>query len=963
MKTQLQKYVFWLNVILGFYFTTVNSQYTEFYGVTAKGGEFNNGTIFKTDGDGNNLNVLYSFPVKNEGILPIGNLCTATNGKYYGITQSGGENDRGVIYEWDPTNNAYVVKFEFNNDSIGKKPAGSLILASNGKLYAMTHYGGSYGGGVIFEWDPQTNTYTKKFDFASSTARNPSGSLIQADNGKFYGMTVNGGEYDAGVLFEWDRTTNTYSDKFDFGECYCADVGIVTGKNPVGALIEATNGKMYGMTSGGGEFGKGVLFNWDPDSNKYSKIFDFNGENGSKPNGSLIMASNGMLYGVTENGGDSGGGVLFEWDPSTDTIVKKFDFTGVENGSAPSGPLIQAQNGKLYGVTASSGSHYNGVLFEWDPTTNTYKKELDFDGVEKGAKPVSLTLADNNRLIGITSEGGINNSGVLFEWDIISESFTKKIEFNICENGSDPIGSLVQVDNDKLYGTTYSGGKYGCGVLFEWNILSKTFIKKADFNRKENGCRPKGSLILEDNGKLIGLTDRIRSDTAAIFEWDPYANVLSKKFDFRSVENGEFPVGSLLKAKDGKIYGMTVNEGEYDAGVLFEWDPSTNTFIKKFDFYGDERGGFPSFSLIQADNGKFYGITQGGGTHGGGVIFEWNPTTNTYMKKFDFLGDHLFNHLCSPLIQADNGKFYGRLSSNFEVDEGTIYEWDSTANITIKRTEGLDLYLAPDYGSPMLQADNGKIYGTSSGGGTYGEGTLFEWDPVTNAFKTKNYFNTTNGSIPSGGLIEVKQLLSSILNEQTCNSFTSPSGKYTWKESGVYKDTIPSTAGYDSIIIVNLTIISSDASVTQNQSVLTANAAGAAYQWINCDNGDTPIEGESNQTFTATTDGNYAVIVNENGCIDTSVCFTVNITGLLNNTFNHNITLYPNPTDGSFSIDLGRIYPNAEITITELNGRIIRKDNMINSRFKDLYISESPGMYLLIITSGNKKAIFKISKN
>jgi len=262
-----------------------------------------------------------------------------------------------------------------------------------------------------------------------------------------------------------------------------------------------------------------------------------------------------------------------------------------------------------------------------------------------------------------------------------------------------------------------------------------------------------------------------------------------------------------------------------------------------------------------------------------------------------------------------------------------------------------------------LQADNGKIYGTSSGGGTYGEGTLFEWDPVTNAFKTKNYFNTTNGSIPSGGLIEVKQLLSSILNEQTCNSFTSPSGKYTWKESGVYKDTIPSTAGYDSIIIVNLTIISSDASVTQNQSVLTANAAGAAYQWINCDNGDTPIEGESNQTFTATTDGNYAVIVNENGCIDTSVCFTVNITGLLNNTFNHNITLYPNPTDGSFSIDLGRIYPNAEITITELNGRIIRKDNMINSRFKDLYISESPGMYLLIITSGNKKAIFKISKN
>jgi hypothetical protein len=153
-----------------------------------------------------------------------------------------------------------------------------------------------------------------------------------------------------------------------------------------------------------------------------------------------------------------------------------------------------------------------------------------------------------------------------------------------------------------------------------------------------------------------------------------------------------------------------------------------------------------------------------------------------------------------------------------------------------------------------------------------------------------------------------------------------------------------------------------DTSVTQNQEVLTANVAGASYQWINCDNGNSPMVGETQQSFTATTEGNYAVIVSENGCIDTSVCFYISITGLPVNTFKHNITLYPNPTDGSFSIDLGRVYPNAEIAITELNGRIIRKDNIINSRFKYLQMSESPGPYMLIISSGNEKVVFKILK-
>jgi len=150
--------------------------------------------------------------------------------------------------------------------------------------------------------------------------------------------------------------------------------------------------------------------------------------------------------------------------------------------------------------------------------------------------------------------------------------------------------------------------------------------------------------------------------------------------------------------------------------------------------------------------------------------------------------------------------------------------------------------------------------------------------------------------------------------------------------------------------------------VTQNQSVLTANASAATYQWIDCDNGNASIEGETQQTFAASKDGDYAVIISENKCIDTSVCFSIKIASLLINTFKHDVTLYPNPTNGSFSIDLGSIYPKVEVTISHMDGRVILKDFLINKRFKNFRISETPGLYFVTITSKKERAVFKVTK-
>jgi len=204
-------------------------------------------------------------------------------------------------------------------------------------------------------------------------------------------------------------------------------------------------------------------------------------------------------------------------------------------------------------------------------------------------------------------------------------------------------------------------------------------------------------------------------------------------------------------------------------------------------------------------------------------------------------------------------------------------------------------------------------------------------------------------------------VVTNTISAETCESYTSPSGKI-WSESGEYKDTIPNAQGCDSVIIVYLTTVTVDTSVTRNQEMLTAKAESANYQWIDCNNDFAPIYGEQQQTFSPSEDGHYAVVVSQNDCSDTSACFSFIKTGLVINTFTHNITIYPNPNDGSFTIDLGDIYPNVEITVTELDGQIIRKDNLINSRIIELQVYAPLGMYVVTINSKYEKAVLRILK-
>jgi len=169
-------------------------------------------------------------------------------------------------------------------------------------------------------------------------------------------------------------------------------------------------------------------------------------------------------------------GVIFEYD-TVGVLTKKFDFDGTNNGRKPKGHLLQASNHKLYGMTELGGANDMGVIFEFD-TTGSFINKIDFDGSNKGRFPSgSLMETSNGKIYGATNAGGILDFGVLFEYDTTA-GYTKMLDFELAPNGIQPHGNLIKASNDKLYGMTKEGGDNSIGVLFEYDPITDVIAKK-----------------------------------------------------------------------------------------------------------------------------------------------------------------------------------------------------------------------------------------------------------------------------------------------------------------------------------------------------------------------------------------------------------------------------------------------------------------------------------------------------
>lgn len=180
-------------------------------------------------------------------------------------------------------------------------------------------------------------------------------------------------------------------------------------------------------------------------------------------------------------------------------------------------------------------------------------------------------------------------------------------------------------------------------------------------------------------------------------------------------------------------------------------------------------------------------------------------------------------------------------------------------------------------------------------------------------------------------------------------------------QPGIYNDSFKTVFGCDSIIQITLTNSSVGTAVVQIANALKALQDSAAYQWLDCNNSYLPISGATAQIYTATANGDYAVEVTKNGCVDTSVCYTVTGVGINNINFSQSVSMYPNPATGAVKIDLGQVYNNADIAVYSINGQKLIAKKINNSQTVELDIEGlTGGIYLVEIKTAGKYAVLKL---
>lgn len=654
-----------ISLFIFLFFPAINSHAQgEFWGTTYLGGQSNLGVIYKTDANGNNQLVKKEFLTMFPGSGRQIKLCqaTLTTGKLYGVG-GGGPNEKGIIYEFNQITNEYLKKVDLDGSVPFRQ---SLIQAPNGKLYGMTYDGGINNLGTLFEYDPVSNSYVKRIDFNGTNGKSPTSGLTLGASGKLYGLAEGGAFNNYGVLFEYDPITNIFTKKIDFDG--------TAGKAPFNGINQAANGKLYG-------YAFGAIFEYDPLSNILLKKVDESVIGGNISGSGLTQANNGKMYGVNSSNylTSNSKGNIFEFDPITSSYVVKVEFDGA-NGNYPSSDLLLASNGKLYGTTNSGGIEDNGVLFEYEPGTSSPTKLFEFT-VNTGTYPWgSLMQATNGKLYGITGNGG-PGFGVLFEFDLTSNIYSRKIDFSASSDGNLPIYSPMQASNGKLYGYTYAGGENGRGTLYEYNLSSDSFIRRYDFNSSLSS--PNGKLVEALSGFLFGSSGFGGiNKKGAIFKFDINSNTVTTLFSFDGSNTGSFP-NSLTVGANGKIYGTCGEGGANDLGTIFEFDPTSNAITKKIDL-DFANGGRLQGALIQASNGKFYGLAGSGGSNGRGALLEYNPTLNSYSKLVNF-DSNTGTYFPGELIEASSGVLYGFAGNDGTNGKGTLFEYNLITNVFTKR--------------------------------------------------------------------------------------------------------------------------------------------------------------------------------------------------------------------------------------------------------------------------------------
>jgi len=271
-----------------------------FYGATVFGGTNGVGTVYKLTPKGV-MTVLHSFTGGADGDRPLSPPIQAASGLFYGTTTSQSVADSSVY----SVTSGGVLKTLHTFTGTDGQNVNALIQGTDGNFYASTCSGGTSNDGVIFKMTA-AGKVTVLHNFAGSDGSGACWALVQASDGNFYGVANTGGTAGAGVVFKV-TPGGTYTVIHNLN-------GTTDGAYPDSSLVQATDGNLYGVTSSQSAYDIGTLYRVTTGGTfttlySFTSGFTFNAD-GGYPQSALIQHTNGLLYGSTFTGGDSSCGTV-----------------------------------------------------------------------------------------------------------------------------------------------------------------------------------------------------------------------------------------------------------------------------------------------------------------------------------------------------------------------------------------------------------------------------------------------------------------------------------------------------------------------------------------------------------------------------------------------------------------------------------------------------------------------------
>lgn len=341
------------------------------------------------------------------------------------------------------------------------------------------------------------------------------------------------------------------------------------------------------------------------------------------PWGRVIQGPDRTLYGTSHDGGSLG--TVYKLASGSTAPQLVYGFPNRTDGSGTDAPVIQGQDGRLYGTTYyDGGSARCGTIFAVNPDGTGFTVLHTFADTDGCNPTAGLVQADNGNLYGTVYTGGPNHLGGIFRIAPDGSGYTVLHMFTNVNEGSNPRAGLIEGLDGRLYGTTMGGGAKGGGIVFAINPDGSGFSTIYAFGRNttDGGASPRGGLVQGSDGTLYGTT----SAGGQYGQGSAFKLTLGGTFTvlhtFGATGDGKSPHAELLLASDGRLYGTAASGGSKEAGLVFSvgTDGSGYTVIHTF-LGGSTDGSVPETGLIQDDSGALVGTTTGGGAKNWGTVY------------------------------------------------------------------------------------------------------------------------------------------------------------------------------------------------------------------------------------------------------------------------------------------------------------------------------------------------------